>query len=175
MQPITPLPVPSASTSTITAVRPFAQRSASWCSAEALRVARFALVGLSGTLLDLALLALFKIALGLPTLPANVLSYSVGILNNFTLNHAWTFREARPLRGSLRGSLRYVLRQFAQFASISLIGLALNTALLLTLEAPFAALLGQAYAYLPAKLLATALVFVWNFGANRLWTFRTCS
>lgn len=126
------------------------------------RLLRFLAVGVSGTLVDFALLTVLKLA-GWATLPANVLSYSLGILNNYTWNRRWTFadRQHKPWA-----------RQLLQFAAVSLIGLALNTLIVVWLEAPLASLFqGAAWSYLPAKALATAAVLLWNYAANRLWTF----
>ncbi len=85
------------------------------------------------------------------------------MINNFTWNRLWTFG------GGTSPNWR---KQFAQFTLVSLIGLALNNLIVLTLEAPLGTLFGQpAWGYLPAKLLATALVVFWNYFANRKWTF----
>lgn len=131
-------------------------------SPEIRRFSRFLTVGAVGTLLDFTLLTLLKLA-GMPTLPANTLSFTAGLINNFTWNRLWTFG------GGTSPNWR---KQFAQFTLVSLIGLALNNLIVLTLEAPLGTLFGQpAWGYLPAKLLATALVVFWNYFANRKWTF----
>ena len=126
------------------------------------RVGRFLVVGASGTVLDFVLLTLLK-ALGLATLPANTLSFSAGIVNNFLLNRWWTYADARA---------KPVGVQFGQFALVSLIGLLLNNGIMLLLDAPISNLLsGATWSYMLAKILATAVVIVWNFVANRYWTF----
>jgi putative flippase GtrA len=49
----------------------------------------------------------------------------------------------------------------------------LNDLLVTLLENPLGSLLGDVErGYLPAKVVATGFVLLWNFGANRLWTFR---
>jgi putative flippase GtrA len=132
-------------------------------SNEQQRFLRFSLVGVIGTTLDFSILTLLKLA-GLSTLTANSISFTAGLLNNFTLNRAWTFREQR---NEAWGT------QLAQFALVSLAGLALNNAILLALEGWFAGTLGAAtWAYLPAKAVATVCVLFWNYFANRRWTFR---
>ena len=128
---------------------------------EAGRFIRFLLVGAAGTALDFGALTLLKLA-GLPTLPANTLSFSLGVANNFYWNRRWTFGDLHREDWT---------RQLAQFALVSGIGLALNNAIVLLLEGAFAGWLGD-WAYLPAKTIATGLVVFWNFSANRLWTFR---
>lgn len=130
---------------------------------EAGRLGRFMLVGLSGTLLDLGLLLLLK-RIGLSTLAANSLSYSAGIVNNFTWNRLWTFRDANSADWR---------RQLLQFAVISLVGLGVNNLLVLWLETPIGSLIGQPnWGTILAKLAATGAVLFWNYFANRQWTFR---
>jgi putative flippase GtrA len=139
-----------------------AEISAAFSSKEYGRFARFLAVGMLGTLLDFGALSLLK-TLGLATLLANSLSFSAGLANNFTLNRTWTFGDC--LRADWKG-------QFLQFASVSLVGLALNNALVLLLEVPLGKWLRVPdYGYLPAKAVATALVVFWNYFANRYWTF----
>src|SRR5262245_25768182 len=59
---------------------------------------RFMTVGALGTLLDVGAFALLHAWLGLPALPANVASYSLGTLNNYILHRRWTYagRPAGP-------------------------------------------------------------------------------
>lgn len=132
-------------------------------SKELTRFARFLTVGALGTFLDFGLLAVLK-AIGLPTLPANSLSFTVGVVNNFTLNSRWTFADRRA--GNWRA-------QFVQFLLVSLVGLAINNAIVILLEAPLGAWIGDAtWGYAPAKVIATSVVVFWNYFANRNWTFR---
>ena len=117
------------------------------------RFGRFAVVGALGTSLDMGLLLLLSVA-GLPTLPANILSYSVGIANNYYWNRRWTF----PTR-----QWKDWVPQLAQFVVVSLIGLGLNSLIVVWLE--------NGLGLLAAKLVATGAVLIWNFSANCLWTF----
>lgn len=127
------------------------------------RFARFLTVGAIGTLLDFGLLSLLK-ASGLPTLVANSLSFSAGVANNFTWNRIWTFADAKGAGWQ---------KQLVQFLLVSLVGLTLNNAIVLWLEAPLGQALGQPdYGYLPAKVIATGVVVFWNYFANRYWTFK---
>ena len=130
---------------------------------EVTRFARFLTVGAVGTVLDFSILTLLKLA-GLPTLFANSISFTAGLLNNFTWNRLWTFGD------SVKADWR---RQLAQFTLVSLAGLALNNLIVLSLEGVFGAMLGSAqWAYLPAKVIATGMVVFWNYFANRMWTFK---
>ncbi len=127
------------------------------------RFSRFLAVGAVGTLLDFSLLTLLKLA-GLPTLLANSLSFTAGLVNNFTWNRLWTFGDA------IQPDWR---RQLVQFTAVSLVGLALNNLIVLSLEGIFGTMLGQPdWGYLPAKVIATGAVVFWNYFANRMWTFK---
>lgn len=127
------------------------------------RFMRFLTVGALGTALDFSILTLLKLA-GLPTLVANSISFTAGLLNNFTLNRLWTFGDA------IQSNWR---RQLAQYAIVSLIGLTLNDFIVVSLETTMGAWLGQPeWGYLPAKVIATGVVVFWNYFANRMWTFK---
>ena len=55
---------------------------------------------------------------------------------------------------------------------MSLIGLLLNSGMVLAIEASFAAMLGDtAWNSLVAKIVATGVSVAWNYAANRYWTF----
>ena len=123
---------------------------------------RFLTVGSIGTALDFTILTLLKLG-GLPTLMANSISFTAGLVNNFTWNRLWTF-------GDVQSDWR---KQLAQYTLISLVGLALNDLIVLSLENILGLMLGQPeFGYLPAKVIATGVVVFWNYFANRTWTFR---
>lgn len=127
------------------------------------RLLRFGIVGFSATLLDFTVLTGLKYFFGWPTLLANLVSYSCGMLDSYMLNRHWVYPEAKSQRSHV---------QLLRFIFINLVGLVLNMVLLLGLEVVFNALLHNAsYSYIPAKIGATGLVFIWNFFANRLWAF----
>jgi putative flippase GtrA len=130
---------------------------------ELTRFARFLTVGAAGTLLDFGILTLLKLS-GMPTLFANSLSFTAGLLNNFTWNRLWTFSD------TVKTDWR---KQLTQFTLVSLAGLAVNNLILLSLEGVLGSLLGQPqWGYLPAKVIATGVVVFWNYFANRMWTFK---
>ena len=130
---------------------------------EAGRFARFLIVGVTGTALDFGLLSLLKLWGGLPTLLANTISYSAGIVNNFTLNRLWTFRDSKNTN---------FLAQFAQYFVINIFGLMLNNFLIWVFEPIFATIISDDLAYLPAKGVASLVAVIFNFLANRYVTFR---
>jgi putative flippase GtrA len=124
---------------------------------------RFLAVGLSGTIVDFGLLVVLKVA-GLPTLLANTFSFSAGTLNNFTWNRLWTFEDAR---------IQSWQPQLIKFAVVSLIGLTLNNAIVLGMEMILGDALGWGnWRVFPAKALATGFIVIWNYLANKAWTFK---
>ena len=127
-------------------------------------VRRFATVGLASTLVDILLFSVFQGAFGVPTLAANTLSYSAGMINSFMLHRRWTFaHRARKAVGA----------QFSQFAAVSLSALLLNSLLVLWLSPFFGTLFASTVmGAVMAKLCATAVGLGWNFLINSGWTFR---
>lgn len=127
------------------------------------RFVRFLTVGAVGTLLDFGILTMLKLA-GFPTLLANSISFSAGLANNFTGNRLWTFADVTKTDWR---------KQLIQFTLVSLVGLALNNLIVLSLEGVLGTMFGQPqWGYLPAKVIATGVVVFWNYFANRMWTFK---
>jgi putative flippase GtrA len=123
---------------------------------------KFLIVGASGTLIDYLILILLK-SFNWQTLIANTLSFSAGLVNNYYWNSHWTFNKKNR---------KSSLEQFSQYTIISLVGLGLNTAIVLVLEIPMGVILGiTRVGYIPAKACATVVVLFWNYLANRHWTF----
>jgi len=117
-----------------------------------------------GTLIDITLFAGLYTWLGAPTLAANTLSYSAGIVNNFVWHRCWTFAHRPP---------KPTGAQFSQFAVVSLSALMLNNLLVLLLAPSLGTLFAHAgYGTLLAKICATGVGLGWNFFVNNLWTFR---
>jgi putative flippase GtrA len=127
------------------------------------RFFRFATVGAIGMVVDLSILnALVKLA-GWPLLYANSISFSAAVLNNFTWNRRWTFPESRS---------RPIHAQLPQFALVNVLGLLLNNLVLLAVYHLIRGWIPDPWNYNLAKAFAIGVVLFWNFGANRLWTYR---
>lgn len=116
---------------------------------------KFGLVGVSNTLLTFLIYTLLLKVFGVWYLAASGIGFAVGAVNGFLLNHSWTFR------GHAGGSFAAV-RWFV----VQGCGLLVNLAVVyLMVEAVGTdKLVGQA--------IATAIVVVLTFFANRAWTFR---
>ena len=128
-------------------------------------VVRFMLVGALGTLIDFCLFAVLSAQFSAPTILANTLSYSAGIVNNYFLHRKWSFVDRPPKVARL---------QFMQFVSVSLSALVLNNLMVFLLVPLFSPLLADSkLAAMCAKVCATGVGMCWNFVANHLWVFET--
>ncbi|MEI2692940.1 MAG: GtrA family protein [Anaerolineae bacterium] len=130
---------------------------------EITRFLKFAIVGAIGMVVDLAVLTFAREVLGLSLSLAVGLGFSVAVVSNFTWNCLWTFPESQA---------RPIATQLGQFTFINLIGLALNELIVLGLHPLFSKALVDPPAYLAAKVIAIGVVLFWNYGANRIWTYR---
>lgn len=125
-------------------------RRANW-----LQLTRFAVVGASGYVVNLAVYTALVKAAGVHYLLAAICSFLVAVTNNYTWNRLWTFRGQR-------GHLAY---QGLRFLVVSTLALCANLALLaLLVEAGTGKVLAQA--------VAIVLVTPLNFVGNKLWSFR---
>jgi putative flippase GtrA len=127
------------------------------------RFVKFAIVGLIGAVIDVSVLNVMHKVFDWPLLWANTLSVSVAILSNFTWNRLWTFPESRARRKR---------HQLVQFTIVNAIGLGINNLIVVGLEAVFTHYIADPWDYNLAKFVAIGVVLFWNFGANRLWTYR---
>lgn len=131
------------------------------------RLGRYLTVGMLSTLIDIGLFAGLTGGLGLPTLTANTLSYSAGVINGYILNRWWTYGD-----GTQTASRRVLSQQFAQFVLVSLMALMINNLVVLLLAPAIETATGFAYSQLLAKAAATLVSLGWNFTLNHFWTFR---
>ncbi len=156
------------------------------------RFIKFCVVGASGVVVNLAMLALFS-ALGMQQSLASACAIQVSILSNFVVNDRWTFRDQRG-----EGT---VVSRLLRFQGVSLVGalmqwsvfVAGNVGLLWWLEGGQAVALYFAveggilerYIYQPiahppdvgagiylAQLVGIGVATGWNFLANVYWTWR---
>jgi putative flippase GtrA len=137
------------------------------------RILKFAVVGGIGTMIDFGIFNLLSQLTLISAIVASVISFSCAVINNFFLNRAWTFK------GSVARTLPV---QLGQFALVSVIGLIIRTPIFAVLEKVYNSL---ATRFLPGFFLsptvvghnlalasAIIIVLIWNFIANRFWTFK---
>jgi putative flippase GtrA len=150
---------------------------------------KFCLVGAVSTAINVKLFSVLM-AQGLDVNLSHVCAFTIAVTNGFFLNRAWTFRNSRS---------RGMERQYAMFVAVNIVGLALSWmvmrlvgAWLIHWDASHSWLLQSDLSHRLAGLLnartgegvnadqlahslgelsATPLCAVWNFTANKLWTF----
>ena len=140
---------------------------------ELTRFFKFATVGAIGMIVDLVILnVLYQFVLPslLPGLTddarlllANSISFSAAVISNFTWNRLWTFPESRE---------RPLHTQLVQFAIVNVIGLAINNLVLWLVFQLTQQLVPAPLDYNLAKITAIGVVLFWNYGINRIWTYR---
>ncbi|HAF61620.1 MAG TPA: hypothetical protein DCK95_04770 [Anaerolineaceae bacterium] len=138
------------------------------------RFLKFALVGLSGTVVDFAIFNLCINLFHFESIEASVCSFSIAVINNFIWNRNWTYPESKSIP---------ISQQLVKFSIISVIGLIIRTPLFAYLENPIITLAEQSlssdFPLSPVTIghnvsLAIAIIVVlfWNYFANRFWTYK---
>lgn len=113
----------------------------------------FAGVGVVGTSAHFAALLLWVAVLGGSPVSGSALGFALGATVNYLLNYIWTFRSTKSHYEAI-----------PKFALVVVVGMAVNVMTMI-------ALLWLGLHYLIAQVLATGIVLVWNFLANKTWTF----
>ncbi len=145
------------------------------------RFLRFGIVGFSGLFVDIVVFYLLRELLSAPLYLSTVLSIEAAIINNFLWNDAWTFADLAQKQKGWRA--RFF--RFTKFNSVCLIGALLQIGIMyLILLIPA---VGQIPAFASqftaaswvdnaneyfAKLVAIALVTLWNFWINLKLSWR---
>lgn len=140
---------------------------------EVKRFVKFATVGAAGAVTHFTIFNVLLQLLRFSTYISNTFGFCAAVAQNFVLNRTWTFREKRGQAAS---------SQLAQFVVVSVLGLAINMAVLAGVRYAFSPLWAQLFpgqtqiAQLIgdnfALAVAIGVVMFWNFAINRLWTFR---
>src|SRR4029453_7699636 len=115
---------------------------------------QFGVVGASGSVVNLGVLALMAGPFDTHYIPAAILAFCVAVTNNFWWNRHWTFDAKHGHAGF----------QAARFFTVSVLALAVN---LIALELLIRGGMGD----LPAQALAIIIAMPFNFVGNKLWTF----
>jgi dolichol-phosphate mannosyltransferase len=131
-----------------------------WIRLRALRTfIRFALVGASGTLVNLGVFT-GVLHTGLNKYVASALAVEISIIWNFFLNNYWTFKDRRSVDRTRIKGLKYNL------VSLATLGVSFATFSAMTLWVPHAPpQLDQLIGIVPAVLV--------NYFLNSYWTFRS--
>ena len=122
------------------------------------RFIRYALVGLSGMVVDMLILYLLIDGAGFALTRSKIMAAEIAIINNFFWNDAWTFADMARRQSGWSSRFKRLLK----FNTICLAGLVLNV---LLLNVFFNLVFGQSLKYL-ANLIAISVVALWNFWIN---------
>lgn len=121
------------------------------------QILKFGVVGIIATVIDFGVLYILSQPLGLdPVLSAGI-SFCVSLVFNYVASMRYVFTHREDMSRS---------REFVIFLVLSLIGLAINEAIM---AAGVAVLGNSALAVMGTKVLATAIVMVWNFVSRKKW------
>ena len=111
-------------------------------------------VGVVGTAAQYVILFVLVQFAGANPVVASTAGMVVGAFVNYYLNYIYTFRSSKAHFDAM-----------PKFFSVAAVGLFLNGLIMQFFISYFA------LPYIFAQLIATGLVLLWNFAANRMWTF----
>ncbi len=121
------------------------------------RMLKFATVGVSGILVNMAFLYVFTELFRIPYLISSILAIEISIISNFILNDLWTWRDRQKKKWWQR---------FGQYhISVGLTAIFANWMILLVLTEVFGVY------YLLSNLIGIAVGTFSNYIVNDLWTF----
>ena len=140
---------------------------------EVSRFLRFAVVGTIGAVIDFGIFNFLILVFNFAPLSAQVISFSVAVISNFTWNRIWTYPDSRN---------KPITRQLLQFVVVSLIGLGIRTLIFGHIQD---AMVSLAKLVLPGNFFVSPvsvghnlslafviiLILFWNFFVNRVWTY----
>jgi putative flippase GtrA len=144
---------------------------------ERARFLRFAFVGVMGAVVDFGTANLLTGVFRMEFVWASIISFTAAVVSNFLWNRFWTYPDSRT---------KPIARQVMQFTIISVLGLAIRTPIIKVLENPMiegiTQLLPKNFFFTPRFLghnitlaIAVLVVMMWNFFANRFWTYNDVS
>jgi putative flippase GtrA len=144
---------------------------------ERVRFLRFAAVGVIGAVVDFGTFNLLTQLTPLKAVIASMISFTAAVTSNFIWNRFWTYPDSRS---------KTISHQVVQFFLVNLVGLAIRTPLFAWLEkalvGPFTRLLPSSFPFTAtfvshnlALAIAVLVVMLWNFFANRFWTYNDVS
>ncbi len=137
------------------------------------RFLKFCTVGIIGAVVDFGVMNLCMRLFAMPSRAASTISFIAAVLSNFIWNHFWAYPDSRE---------KPIAQKLAQFALVSVVGLGIRYLLFLTIETP---ILNLSAAVVPGGfpldaetvghnltlVISIVIVLIWNFLANRFWTY----
>ena len=130
-----------------------------YCTTDKLLIqfVRYFFVGGFAFVVDFGLLYILTEYAGLHYLLSATLSFIAGLLVNYIISCLWVFNGSK---------FKNRLVEFLFFAAIGVVGLALNDTLIWL----FTDCIGTHYMF--SKIVAAAMVYLWNFFARKYLVFR---
>lgn len=140
---------------------------------ERTRFLKFCTVGVLGAVVDFGVMNLCLRLFGMNSRAASTISFIAAVLSNFIWNHFWAYPDSRKKKLSTK---------LIQFVLVSLVGLAIRYLLFLTIETPILAAAGrivsegfpmsaETVGHNITLVISIVIVLIWNFLANRFWTY----
>lgn len=121
------------------------------------QILKFGVVGIIATVIDFGVLYVLSQPLGMDPVISAGISFCVSLVFNYVASMRYVFAHREDMSRS---------REFVIFLVLSLIGLAINEAIM----AAGVAVLGiSSLAVMGTKVLATTIVMVWNFVSRKKW------
>lgn len=117
---------------------------------------RFALVGISGIIVNQGVLALLNLVFGIPVGISGAIAIETSILNNFTLNNLWTWKNRNE---------QSLWQKLIKYHTVTLFSGLVNYTILLVLT-------HIGFHVLIANLIGIGIGMTINFIFNHFWTFR---
>jgi putative flippase GtrA len=143
---------------------------------ERTRFYKFAGVGAIGAAIDFGLFNLFTSLVGIPAIISSAFSFIAAVFSNFILNRYWTYPDSRS---------KPLAHQAVQFILISIIGMVIRLILFAVLENSLIDLAGVMIPNMgmtptfighnTTLAISILVVMMWNFIANRYWTYNDVS
>lgn len=125
------------------------------------RFIKFCIVGGIGSVLHFSITYILTEYASLWYMASMAIAVAIVITSNFTLNSIWTFKDNQNKYKDK------VYNRYIKFGVVSGIGIALNFGITYVLTD----IVGLWY--MLSMCFAVAIVMIWNFTANSLWTFAT--
>jgi putative flippase GtrA len=139
---------------------------------ERVRFIKFAVVGASGSLVDIGVMNVLTQVFHWPLVLAGSVSFICAVTNNFFGNRYWTYPDSRS---------RHVAQQLGMFFIVNAVGIGIRIPILHFLEPPLAKFfesmtrlstqVADALAKNVTLLIAIGVVMLWNYFINRYWTY----
>lgn len=119
------------------------------------KLIKFGLVGFSGLFVDFGFTWLCKEKLRIQKYVSNAIGFTLAASTNYMFNRIWTFQSSNP----------EIFSEYSEFLLISMVGLLINTLILWLIVSRLK------FNFYLSKLFAIAVVTLWNFAMNLMFTF----